>query len=316
MPKRKKLPQRTAAQMTRQAEHLARRLASREKERIAAENASHEKRSLAEKERAASRSFSRKLDWASHHIENLRQTTDAWLGTDAYSFIPDTNPQTGRTVVRAKIRKPPPPELALMVGDAIHALRATLDHLALELAIAFCHPKLIPAEVEETSEFVIIGDADEVRGTHRFDSAAGSKLKGIDPDARKAIKGIQPYHRKTTYAEDPLCVIHELDRIDKHRRLNLTAYALGSVGLGGPAGGSGYIEYLHLERMGHAGPVEDGTEVAAFTARNASFQMNFAREITLAEPSLPNAVIAVQTLTRLRDYVNNEVVPLLTPFLR
>jgi len=260
-------------------------------------------------------SFKLKLDWAKHHIENLRQVTDAWPRTDAYGFIPETNPNTGRTVVRANIRKPPPPELTLIVGDAVHALRASLDHLALQLAIAFAHPKVIPSELEETSEFVIVGDTDELRGAHRFDRAAGTKLRGIDPGARDVIKALQPYHRKDGYAEDPLWVIHELDRIDKHRRLNLTAYAMGGVGINPPPSGSGYIEYLHLERVGHTGPVEHGTVVATFTARNASFQMNFARQITLAEPSLPKAVFAVQTLADLRDYVENQVLPSLTLYL-
>jgi hypothetical protein len=186
----------------------------------------------------------------------------------------------------------------------------------LELAIAAERPNAISSDVEETSEFVIIGCEDEAMGTHMFDSAAGTKLKGVDPAAREAIKGIQPYHREAAYVTDPLWVIHHLDRIDKHRRLNLTAYAMGSaVGIGPAHPGINYIEYLHIEQAGHSGPVEDGTKVASFTARNADFKMNFAREIALAEPTLPNAVLAVKTLTDLLHYVTTEVVPLLTPFL-
>lgn len=299
MPKRKKPSARPAAEVARQAANLERRLVRREGQRIATEN-----------EPIQSLSFSRKLDWASQHIENFGRTTKSWLGTDAYGFVPHTNAKTGRTVVRAKIRKPPAPELALIIGDAVHALRATLDHLALELAIAFQRPQIVSTQLEETSEFVIIGDADETRGSHRFDRAAGTKLQGINRDARKVIEGMQPYHRKAAYIEDPLWVIHELDRIDKHRRLNLTGYAMGGVGIGG------YIGSLHVEKVGHNGPVQDGTEVAAFTALNSNFQMNFVREIALAEPSLwGNPVLAMQTLTRLRDYISNEIVPLLVSYL-
>jgi hypothetical protein len=295
---------RTETQKARKSEHRARRLARQEQERVAAEEA-----------RIASLSFSRKLDWASKHIEGLRQLTQAWLGTNAYTLVLQTNAGTGRTVVHARISKPPPPELALMVGDAVHALRATLDHLALELAVAFHRPKTIPAQLEETSEFVIIGVADETRGAHSFDSAAGSKLKGIDPKARDAIKALQPYHRKAAYSEHPLWVIHELDRIDKHRRLSLTAYAMGGVGIGAGPSGFAHIGHLHMERAGHSGPVVDGSVVAIFTALNSQFQMNFTRDLTLAEPSLPNALFVVQTLTTLRDFVRTEVVPTLTPFL-
>jgi hypothetical protein len=151
------------------------------------------------------------------------------------------------------------------------------------------------------------------RVTHEV--LAGAKLKGMHPNARKAIEKLQPYHRKDAYVADPLWIIHELDRIDKHRRLNVTAYAMGSVGIGAGPTGYGYIGELHMERAGHQGPVTDGSTVAIFTAKNSSFGMNFSRTISLAEPSLANGPSAVQTLTQLRDYLRADVVPLLTPFI-
>ena len=256
-------------------------------------------------------SFSRKLYWAGKRIEDLRQTTELWLGTDAYRFVPDTNPQTSRTVVRAKIRKPPAPELALIIGDIAHLLRVTLDHLALELAVTNNRPQTLAPKVVERSEFVIIGNSDKARGAHQFDSAAGSKLQGIDAKVRQAIKDIQPYHREAAYIEHPLWVIHELDRIDKHRRLNLTAYAFGGIGIG-----NGYVGQLHFEKAGHRGPVENDTEVATFTVFNSNFQMNFTREIAIAEPSLwSDPVIAMEKLVSLHDFIRDEVLRLLVPFL-
>jgi len=307
-PHRKRPLRPTPEQRAKKAEARKRRLDRRTEER-------KEEQVAAEKQRIDSLSFSRKLAWASQHIERLGQTTNVWLGTNAYRLVPQTNAKTGRTIVRAQISKPPPPEVALLIGDAVHVLRATLDHLALELAVAFHRPQPLPPNLETASEFVIIGETDETRGAQKFDAAAGSKLKGIHPGARKAIKGIQPYHRKTAYAEDPLWVIHELDRIDKHRRLNLTAYAMGSVGIGAGPSGYAYIGHAHFEQLGHNGPVDNGTPVAIFTARNSNFQLNFTRQISLAEPSLPHAVFAVETLTKLRDYLLVEVVPLLTPFV-
>lgn len=273
------------------------------------------------KERIDSLSFSRKLDRAGEHIEDLCEVTKEWLGTDAYRLVAQTNPQTSRTTVCAHITKPPPPRLAVLLGDAVHNLRSCLDHLVLELAVAYHKPRPVPPEFEDTSAFPIfpekVGNELGVDLFHRVNKKTGDPVRGsglyavreIHPDAIKAIELIQPYKRGAAYAEDPLWAIHELDRIDKHRRLNLTAYALGSVGLN-PAPGGGYIEHLHIEHIGHAGPVKHGTEVAAFVARNASFQLNFSREIALAESTLPQGGDIAKVVAGLRDHVRDKVVPI------
>jgi len=270
-------------------------------------------------------SFNLKLDRASKHIGDLGEATKTWLETDAYRFVPETNPQTGRTVINAHISKPPTPSIALNLGDTVHNLRSALDHLVFELVAASYRPRLVPRRIEKASEFPIFphtkGNELGVDLFHCVNKKTGEpvpssglhKLRGLDPGAIEAIEGIQPYHRGPAYAEDPLWVIHELDRIDKHRRLNLTAYALGSVGLSGA--GTGNIEYLHIEQMGHDGPVHHGTVVGSLIARNADFELNFGREIALAESSLPEGGFVPGAIADLRDYVRDQVIPPLKPFL-
>ena len=278
-------------------------------------------------ERLAAFSFSRKVDRAGKHIEDLSQIANSWLGTDAYRLVPKSDSKTGRTVVSANISEPPPFELSLVAGDAVHALRSALDHLALELAVAVSEDGLDPG-IESSSEFPIFPfEKGTERGSDLFnrvqkktgEPAPGSglhKLRGIDGEAVKAIEGIQPYHRGTAYAEDPLWVIHELDRIDKHRRLHLIGYAMGSVGIGAGPDGTAYLGSVQFSKMGHSGPVENGTVVADFTASaDSHFQLNFTREIALSEATLPNANRLVPTLSQLRDYIRDRVIPLLSPFL-
>jgi hypothetical protein len=246
----------------------------------------------------------------------------------AYSLVSDVNPETGQTIVSAKIGEPPPARLSLIAGDAVHALRVALDHLALELAVTHHSPTSLPEAVEKVSEFPIFpSQVGNDLGPDLFnrikkktgEPAPGSglhKLQGAHPDAVKAIEGIQPYHRGSAFAEDPLWVIHELDRIDKHRRLHLTAYAMGSVGIGTDSSGSAYIGHMQVEKMGHDGPVEDGTPVAIFTASlDSHFQLHFARQIALAETAIPQRADLAELLAKLRDYVRDEVVPALKPFL-
>ena len=270
-------------------------------------------------------SFRSKLDWASEHIERLETVQETWLRTHAYTTVADREPKTGRVVFKAKITKPPPAELSLILGDAAHALRSTLDHLALELAVAYQRPTQITPAVEKASEFPIFPDkvgnklgrdAFHVVEQKTGKPARGSglhKLQGVDPDAIKAIEGIQPYHRGATYIEDPLWVIHELDRVDKHRRLNLTAYAMPSTQI---VGGNFYMGNVTFQGTGHGGAVKDGTELLIMTASSDShFDLKFVREIALAEPGLSDGVFLVPAITDARDYVRDVVVPLLEPWL-
>ncbi|MGN6558504.1 MAG: hypothetical protein ACTHLH_10915 [Solirubrobacterales bacterium] len=268
-----------------------------------------------------------KLDRASQHIKELNAAQEAWLGTGAYSFFSERDPQTGKTIVRAKITEPPPGQFSLIVGDAVHAMRSALDHLALELAVAHQRPGSLPEAMEKASEFPIfpleIGNDQGRDIFHRVKKKTGEpapssglyKLQGAHPDAVKAIEGIQPYNRGSAFAEDPLWVIHELDRIDKHRRLHLTAYAVENIGVGAGPNGSAYFGEVLFEQMGHIGPVEDGTPVAIFTASpDSHFQLDFARQIALAESSLPEGGL-LEVLTKLRDYVRDEVMAPLNGFL-
>lgn len=275
--------------------------------------------------KSSERSSLRKLDWASKHIEDLRFAEQAWFAKRAYVVVREDDPKTRRTVLRAKITEPPPLDFSLILGDAAHALRSALDHLALELAVSHHRPSSLPPAIEKASEFPIlpykVGNELGGNAFHRVEKKTGKpargsglhKLQGVHPSALEAIEGIQPYHRGTAYAEDPLWVIHELDRIDKHRRLNLTACAVGGVGIGGS---EGYMGSVQMEKVGHSGPVEDGTPIVIMTVSpDSHFELNISKEIALAEPAIPQREFLVHMATTLCDYARDVVVPLVARWL-
>jgi hypothetical protein len=276
------------------------------------------------KMRASSFSLN-KLDRAGEHIEHLRQLAKAWLGSDAYQLVSEADTQTGRTIVRAKISEPIPPAYALIAGDAAHSLRAALDNLAFSLAVAFTGDPL-PPEIEKSSEFPILplsvgtksGQDTFHRVTKKGQPAQSSglhKLRGIDPQAVNVIEGFQPYHRGAQFEIDPLWTIHELDRIDKHRRANVTTYALAdSLGISGGPGG-GYMSTLIRWDPPFNGPVEDGTEVTSFMIEGKNLQIHLSRIIAFAEPSVPTKGDVLGVLSNARDYLSDTVFPALDPFL-
>jgi hypothetical protein len=285
-----------------------------------------EKRHAKQDRRIASASFSRKLERAGEHIEDLRVACDEWLGTDAYRVVREIEPETGYTAHRVKIKEPPPARLGLLVGDAVHNLRSALDHIALELAVSKHRPGRVPATIEESSEFPIFplvmkngrSGSDAFNATtNKGDPARQSglfKLRGVESKAVAVIEGKQPYHRGNAWADDPLWVIHELDRIDKHRRVHLTAYAIAGTELTVP--GDQPINFLHIDHVGgYSGPVQDGTEVARYRSGNTKVEVNVTREIALPQGGPAENEVVGATLQRLRNYVRDEIVPLLTPFL-
>ena len=127
---------------------------------------------------------------------------------------------------------PPSDPISLLVGDALHNLRSSLDLLAFALASA--HTKPLPKELADRSEFPIFGDENRkgIPGsgaamfgarTRTGDPAPNSglsKIQGWHPDAQTVVEGLQPYKRGKDFRSDPIWLIHDLDRVSKHRLLH------------------------------------------------------------------------------------------------
>jgi hypothetical protein len=87
------------------------------------------------------------------------------------------------------------------------------------------------------------------------------KLAGVPDPARRLIERLQPYHRPeallTGPLNDPLMVIHDLDRIDKHRQLAvaLCGFSITAFGMAG----------IHIMLQRYAGVAEDEIAMLAAT---------------------------------------------------
>lgn len=90
-------------------------------------------------------------------------------------------------------------------GDAIHNLRSALDHLAYQLVLVGTPG----AEPSRQVEFPI------AKNETTYEKDKLKKVKGMRPEAIRAIDALKPYHGGT----EAFWRIHELDNIDKHRDL-------------------------------------------------------------------------------------------------
>ena len=94
-------------------------------------------------------------------------------------------------------------ELLAIAGDIVQNLRSALDHLAYQLA-EVGSPGSTPSE---WVAFPIVRDAKD------YESAKARKVKGMRPEAIKAIDSLKPYQG----GNEALWRLHELNNVDKHR---------------------------------------------------------------------------------------------------
>jgi len=108
---------------------------------------------------------------------------------------------------------------SVLAGEIVHHMRAAFDHVAWQLS----SPSYRSSNTTQI-EFPIYSfdpstDKDKLR---RYQG----KVEGISkPSALARIESLQPYKAGNRFAH-PLWLIHDLDRIDKHRELVLFVHAL------------------------------------------------------------------------------------------
>jgi hypothetical protein len=109
--------------------------------------------------------------------------------------------------------------LQVLTGEIIHHLRCGFDHTAWQLS---------STDLQTTSpnqiEFPVFKERPKLCGITKDKMCRYCrKVQGItNPGALARIDSLQPYHRSDA-ARHPLWIIHEMDRIDKHRELILVA---------------------------------------------------------------------------------------------
>ena len=103
--------------------------------------------------------------------------------------------------------------MGLVAGDAIHNLRAALDHLAWQLAVA-------GGGANRRTQFPIYDDQAIFRAN------VDAVLRGVSPTDRATIETLQPYHLRAAEAVEGvhrdlslnalLMIVSRLDNVDKH----------------------------------------------------------------------------------------------------
>jgi len=109
------------------------------------------------------------------------------------------------------------PRLSVLVGEIIHHLRSAFDHVAWQLS-----DPVLQTNSPHQIEFPIVRKPPSLCGLAKKKMCSYCrKIEGIaSPTALARIERLQPYHGADP-DRHPLWLIHDMDRIDKHRELIL-----------------------------------------------------------------------------------------------
>jgi hypothetical protein len=245
-----------------------------------------------------------KLKQAKVHLDALNARLDDADRGGLYGLVCEPDAQPGQYLVKVK-KRTSDEDWSLILGDFVHNLRTALDHLVWQLV------KANGETPDRGNEFGIFLDPAP------FDGTAGDQdFKGIHPEARRAIRTVQPFspsNKWETGRFHPLLLLRDLEIVDKHRLIHTITLAPEGVTLTFREP----LDPAQVEMFDLSGRVlEDGTEVCRITSdfqpeveMNSSLSTLVLIEETELTPQLDWGV-----LDAMRDEVNR-VIRLLAPFV-
>jgi hypothetical protein len=242
-----------------------------------------------------------KLARADQHFDALRAAIAEAIPSEPDIIPGELDPASGAVLFRAQRDSSTPPEWSALLGDLVHNLYASLDHLACALVAAN------GGKVTRRTAFPIYQDRAEYGHPRR---GAGRKIAGMAPAAAALIARLQPFQHPARWhpSEHPLGLLYDLEMTDKHRTLVLTDNATDATIEGLPQHVLLPIGPIPLTRGAHQkGDVLahfDG--LAAASGAQVRLRVVYRVALDLEWPVDPTEAIT-ETLDRIRQHVRGVV---------
>lgn len=177
-----------------------------------------------------------KLQRALEHLKKLEAEVRRWSEGEGYSLIVETDGHPTSYVAYAELLEPIGEDpWSLLIGDFLQNARSALDYLAIALGDVGAGGVMSDDDAARTM-FPMIGGTDPlepIRGGHRrFVRRAKKRLPTLTKAMWAAIEDFQPYKTGGKHwAAEPLWVLNELARFDRHRLLQLAVIRAGGFRL-------------------------------------------------------------------------------------
>lgn len=188
-----------------------------------------------------------KLMRGEEHIDALNIAIKEFMESKPYALTKEFDAASGWNTIRLKVVTKPPARFGTILGDVVHNVRCTLDHLIWQLVLSNGE------RPTKSNQFPIISDP-----TKYWKNIRNGRLRGVSETHRAIIDSVQPFQRVSDY-HDPLTLLSWLDNVDKHHVV-LPAFALvrpPTVGLLDVP----QATQFELETLTVGKTMEDGTQV-------------------------------------------------------
>jgi hypothetical protein len=191
-----------------------------------------------------------KLDRAKAHAEAFDGLVREFQNRKPHAIAMHTDPEPPHWVhFQWQVKETPPVDFALILGDLLSNLRATLDYLVWQLVLAAGNTPT------DRNAFPCVK-----QGTN-WPSVRGDRLQGVDACSAAEIDKLQPYHRTQDPERHLLAVLDRINNLNKHRALPTVVVTVPTWRflIGGDIGGREIEQRLCLDH-----PIEDGVEFASY----------------------------------------------------
>jgi hypothetical protein len=185
-----------------------------------------------------------RIERSKMHVADFEARTKPLLAECRAAVMTDYDDERSEYVVRIGRIPAIPPVLSVIIGDAIHNLRVSLDYLMWQLVIG------CGATPNDKTMFPILMTSPT---PNRHGQVRVNVNPGIPMAMQQALDDIQPYKRVHPRNHE-LAVLHNLDIVDKHRQILLMLIDVNKLGWFGD------VDLLTI----NPGPYEDGSEICRF----------------------------------------------------
>ena len=263
--------------------------------------------------------IARKLARSLEHIRALNDTTKGFFQSQFYTTRTeqDNEARWGTSIVDTV--EPPPPLVGILIGEAAHQLRSTLDHLMWLLTWP------VGRREELSTEFPIAYSRREFvgrKGGRGVDSHQGMlyKMPRVARGVRATVESVQPYNSGKCKGAESLGYLRAISNWDKHRSLTTAVANVQVVELNLRITGDGRLKSQET----FVGAFKPGAVLARVEVEHdggAEFHVHMKPEMALQpmfDDTMPEAIRGVPVVKSLHDagvFIEHTVIPKLASFL-
>ena len=265
-----------------------------------------------------------KLARAAEHRDALNREFDSFMQPEAntpWAVVIEFNFDVGECRIVWHQATETPLRWSVILGEFLHNVRSALDHLARELVIAN------GGKPSRDTAFPVYDTEDNFKG------GAGSKIAGMETDAKAVIQELQPFNEWPEHPrQTTLWQINDLRNIDTHRLLHLSDPWVFSAQFRFVLPGNVAQDLIRPVVPPRRQRLYDKTVIAAFEwdpgdmrglgEQDVKMEFDLSLDVALAEGDWvdkrgnPTGGMALRHLMNVAlDYMSTTVLPKVDPFL-